>query len=222
MSAMYPVTRAIAKIDPSVPADVPSRFALLDLSATYNRIAITSADALASGNFNVWGNSFPAELLPTGGSNVDVLGVPFQFPPITAGQPNSVDCRGQFLSVPCDRYDWMYLLAAAERRAEDVMYLHYSDGTVDSTWLRVSDFWPDAPAHFGEQVAFRPPHTHYPHHVQRNLAPTIWRQRVAISRTVPLCAVRLPENIAIHIFAATLLRTWEPASPDDAVGAPTP
>lgn len=177
----------------------------VDLGGHRNNTAITAVADIADGAFNVWGNSLEAEHLPTGSQQVVVDGIPFSFPAVGAGLADNVRCAGQFAEVVVGRYDWLYLLASSERRAEDVVGLHFSDGTVDLEALRISDFWA-APAWFGETAAAVSPTMHYPHHVQQALAGTIWCQRVPVTRRAPLAGIRLPRNIAIHVFAATLCR----------------
>lgn len=176
-------------------------FEPVDLSGHRNNVGISAATETKSGAFNVWGNSFAAEYLP-GGETVHVAGVPFRFPPVGEG-PDNVRCAGQFVAVPEGRYDWIHLLAAAERRCEDVAELHYADGAVDPEPLRVSDFWA-APAWFGEVKAFETPVMHYPHHVQRGVAAVMWAQRVPVTRRADLAGLRLPRNVAVHVFAMTL------------------
>jgi hypothetical protein len=129
--------------------------------------------------------------------------VPFRFPPKEDGALNTVVCRGQLLALPPSRVDWAYLLAAAERRTEDFVHVHYRDGAVDPEWVRVSDFWP-SPPRFGELLAFACPVMHYPHHVQPGVEGRIWMTRVPVVRREPLAALRLPENVALHVFALTL------------------
>lgn len=180
-------------------------FLILELEDHFNNDAVSFVSGLSDGGFNVWGNTFPGEELPPSLSVVEVGGVPFRFPPKEDGRLNSLVCRGQSLAVPPGRYDWVYVLAAGERRTEDWVYLHYASGATDPEWLRVSDFWP-SPAHFGEVAAFRCHHMHYPRHVQVNMGPVMWRQRIAVPRHEELVAVSLPDNVAIHIFAATLAR----------------
>ena len=106
----------------------------------FNNRAISPAQESGAGRFNVWGNSFPAGQLPEPGSRVEVAGVPFDFPAVAAGGDN-IRCDGQLIAPPRGRYDWLHLLAAAERRAEDGVALHFTDGEVDFEALRVSDFW---------------------------------------------------------------------------------
>ena len=176
----------------------------VDISGHRNNTAISAATDTKAGEFNVWGNSFAAEYLPAGDSLVHVAGVPFRFPPVCDG-PDNVRCAGQFISVPAGRYDWMHVLAAAERRCEDTVELSFDDGSVDAEPLRVSDFW-SAPPWFGELKAFESPVMHYPHHVQRGVSALMWAQRVPVTRRADLAGVRLPRNIAVHVFAVTLQR----------------
>ena len=176
----------------------------VDISGHRNNTAISAATATKAGLFNVWGNSFAAEHLPAGGSLVHVAGVPFRFPPVCAG-PDNVRCEGQFIAVAEGRYDWVHVLAAAERRCEDTVELNFADGSVDAESLRVSDFWA-APAWFGELLAFRSPVMHYPHHVQQGVPAVMWAQRVPVTRRADLAGIRLPRNVAMHIFAVTLQR----------------
>lgn len=182
---------------------------LLDLAPLFNNDSISYASNLADGGFNVWDNSFPAEELPESLSVVRVGDIPFRFPPKEDGRLNTVVCCGQRLDVPTDRYDWLYVLGSAERRAEDAVFLHYAGGAVDPEWLRISDFWPGSGPRFGEVAAFRCAHMHYPRHVQPNVHPVIWRQRIPVTRSEPLAWVRLPDNVAIHLFAVTAVKNME-------------
>lgn len=176
----------------------------IDISDHRNNTAISAAANTKTGAFNVWGNSFAAEYLPKGESLVHVAGVPFRFPPVCDG-PDNIRCEGQFLAVPQDRYDWIHVLAAAERRCEDTVELNFGDGAVDPEPLRISDFWA-APAWFGEIKAFESPVMHYPHHVQRGVPAIMWAQRIPVTRRAELAGIRLPRNVAVHVFAVTAQR----------------
>ena len=167
-----------------------------------DNVGTSSASDTRSGGFNVWGNSFAAEHLP-GPGPIEVGGVSFAFPRVGTGDPDNVRCAGQYLEVARGTYDWVHVLAAAERRAEDELALHFADGAVDFEPLRISDFWAAPPA-FGELLAFESPVMHYPHHVQRDVPAMLWEQRVPIVRRAELVGLRLPRNLAIHVFALTL------------------
>ena len=177
----------------------------VDISGHRNNIGISAATATAAGAFNVWGNSFAAEYLPAGGSLVEVAGVPFRFPPVCDG-PDNVRCAGQFVEVPTGSYDWIHVLGAAERRCEDTVELTFTDGSADLEPLRLSDFWA-APAWFGEAKAFESAVMHYPHHVQPGVSAVMWAQRVPVTRRAGLAGIRLPRNVAMHVFAITLQRS---------------
>jgi hypothetical protein len=192
-------------VDYVVPS-VASSTTMLELRPHLDNIGITRADDLAGGAFNIWSNTFPAEHLPPVDADgcVEVGGLPFRFPATGCG-PDNVRCAGQHVAVPAGRYDWIHLLAGAERRTEDPLLLHFADGNTDPEWLRVPDFWPQTPPHFGVADGVVFPVMHYPRHVQRDMAPAIWRVRVAVPRESELVGIHLPDNPAIHVFAVTLL-----------------
>lgn len=191
---------ANANAEAQVAADQP-----VPLAAHLNNVGVTSKRDTGSGAFNVWGNSFAAEHLPDAGPVV-VDGVSFDYPAVGTGEPDNVRCEGQLVEVPSGAYDWLYLLAAAERRAEDEVALHFEGGAVDFEALRVSDFWASEAA-FGERVAFESPVMHYPRHVQTRVSALLWIQRVPVTRRATLEAIRLPRNVAVHVFALTLRRS---------------
>jgi hypothetical protein len=177
-------------------------FLPVDITAWMNNVGITSADALAEGAFNIWGNTFPAEELPAPGSWLRSGATVFAFPRRGAGGDN-IRCSGQRITLPIGGYDWLHVLAAAERHTEDPAFLHYADGAADPEWLRISDFWPQTPGRFGEREAVRCQALHYPRHVQRDFGPVLWHARIPVPRITPLAAMRLPENPAMHVFAMT-------------------
>ncbi len=188
----------------SVPV-APGTGLLVDLAGHFDNRGLSTVVSKGDGGFNVWSNTFPAEQLPAPDSEVVLDGVRFRFPAKASGGVDNLRCAGQLLALPPGRYDWIYLLAAAERRTEDVVHLHFADGSADPEWLRVSDFWPETPGRFGEREAFRCTVLHYPRHVQPRMGPVIWRHRIPVPREADLTAIRVPDNPAIHIFAMTLL-----------------
>ena len=195
---------AAAKDHRPAPDGGGAAFAPVDLSKAFDNRGITGEADRDRGALNLWGNSFASGALPGPGARVVVGGVPFVFGARDAG--DNVRCARQLVFVPAGCFDWIYVLAAAERRTEDPVHLHFDDGSVDTELLRVSDFWPETDRRFGERAAFACDRMHYPRHVERRFGPTIWRQRIPITREAPLRAVRLPDNPAIHVFAMTAAR----------------
>ncbi|WP_322906976.1 hypothetical protein [Paenibacillus campi] len=178
---------------------------IVDLSTHFNNDAISYASNLADGRFNVWWNTFPAEELPDSHTVIEIQGVPFLFPAKEDGEMNNLIAAEQIIDVQAGNYDWIYMLAAGERRAEDTVYLHYTNGEVDQEWIRISDFWPGESV-FGELVGIRTQNMHYPNHIQRDHQPTIWLQRIPVTRiNAQLNKISLPFNKSIHIFAMTMM-----------------
>jgi hypothetical protein len=180
----------------------------VDVSAWADNRAVSSAGDLGAGALNIWGNSLPAEHLPAPGELIGRDAVPFLL--MAAGAiGDNLRCAGQYVTIPCGRYDWVHLLAAAERRTEDSIAMHFASGAVDFEPLRVSDFWTGAPAWFGERPALTTPVLHYRRHVQQQMPAQLWSQRVAVTRRDDLVGLRLPHNVAIHVFALTLQMVGE-------------
>lgn len=175
----------------------------MGIDGLLNNRATTSVSDLGSGRLNAWGNSFPAEELPAPGTLIEVAGIPFQWANAHA-EGDNVRCEGQIIDIPPDQYDWIYLLAASERRSEDTIWAHYDDGHADPLPVGVSDFLDGTPA-FGELTAFRTSRMHYPHHVQNGLPTTMWLTRVGMPRRGTARSLRLPRLVAMHVFALTLL-----------------
>jgi hypothetical protein len=186
---------------------------VVDISEVCNNRGIAKPGADESYGFNIWRNTFPAEDLSAPGSMVTVAGVEFEFPVREMGGGDNIRCRGQLVALPAGRHDWLYLLGAAERRTEDEAELHYADGTVRTAWLRMSDFWPETPAWFGEPEAFRATGLRYPRHTQAGHRPVIWQQRIPVTVPGELAGLRLPDNPAMHVFALTAVE--EPGVRDE-------
>lgn len=179
-------------------------YRIVDLTAHADCVGIEPSVRPGRGAFNIWHNTYPLEDLPPAGSTVSVGGVPFRLPAADGVRPDNIRCRGQHVELAAGRVDWLYLLAAAERRTEDLVTVHHADGTTHQQWLRVSDFWPQTPPRFGELLAFRTVSMLYPHHIDRRMTPAIWRQRIPVPEPDGVVAVTLPDNPAIHVFALTV------------------
>ncbi|MFL6139299.1 MAG: hypothetical protein ACJ74O_16060 [Frankiaceae bacterium] len=176
----------------------------VDLGAHLDCVGIEPTRRPGRAAFNVWSNAFPLEELPCG-SVVRIGDVPFRMPPADGARPDNLRCRGQRIELPAGRADFLHVLAAAERRSEDPLTVHYADGTTRSHWLRVSDFWPETPPRFGEAPALRTSALLYPNHVDTRMSPAIWAERVPVAVPSGATAVTLPDNPAIHVLAMTVV-----------------
>lgn len=191
---------------PSYSVESEKKAKIVDISSFFDNDAISYANNLSDGRFNVWWNTFPAEELPPSNTEIEIEGIPFLFPSKEDGEMNNMIVDGQLIEIESAFYDWIYILAAGERRAEDTVYLYYENGEIDQEWIRVSDFWP-GDSFFGEPIGIRTQNMHYPHHIQHNHQPTIWLQRIPVPRiNSRLSKISFPKNKAIHIFAITLVK----------------
>lgn len=189
----------------------------VDLRDVLNERGITSRADLARGGLNVWGNSLPEEQLSSPGTLTPVGRIRFIFPARGKDGSDHVRCLGQHIPVTRGRYDWIHILAVAERRSEDTIALFFHREIVEPpdvgrrhvefVALQVSDFWPETAPWFGERDGISFDALHYPRHVEPRMAPTVWRTRVPVAREAQLDAITLPDNPAIHIFAMTLIRS---------------
>jgi len=177
-------------------------------------IAMAGMDRLAEGRLNIWRNSYPLEEARTLGRDIAVGGMRFQLAPFDGVVADNVRCMGQLIALPPARYDWIYMLCSAERRVEDEAALHFVDGAVDFVPFCIADFWPGARARNGEQEAIRFSAINFPRHRQERIEPGIWRQRLPVSREAALTALRLPCNVAGHVFALTGLLAEDHADGD--------
>lgn len=204
MSQLSTTDTTVDRLVRRLPAG-PARpeFCLIGLDDLLDNRATTGTADLDQGRLNAWGNSFPAEELPQPGTQIEVAGIPFVWANAHAHGDN-VRCAGQLIELPPGQYDWIYLLAASERRSEDTLWAYYDDGHADPLPVGISDFLDGTPA-FGELSAFRTTRMHYPHHVQHGLPTTMWLTRVGMPRRGNAQAIRFPRLVAMHIFALTLL-----------------
>ncbi|WP_083903382.1 hypothetical protein [Nocardiopsis alkaliphila] len=173
----------------------------VDLSQHLNNIALTDFETLSNGRLNVWSNSLPMETLRA--DHIQVGRVGFAGSKATGTEPDNIRCAGQYVDLPEMNADWIHILATSERRCEEEVGVHYTSGAVAGEWIRVSDFLP-ARAHFGEMAAARSFAMHYPHHRQEDLRGQVWCVRVPVTRWEAVRGLRLPDNPALHIFAASV------------------
>ncbi len=187
--------------------DRSRRMVTVPLLSYFNNIAFAGLNDLSKGQLNIWRNSYPQEAVANLPGYIDVGRVKFSFPQTDGETPDNIRCDGQRIVLPVDQYDWIYMLCSAERRVEDEATLFFSDGSVDFVPFCVSDFWPGAKGRNGEIEALRFDSLNFPRHRQVRIEPAIWRSRIPVARETPLSAIRLPRNVAAHLFAVTCLRS---------------
>lgn len=203
--AHYTVADPMIDTEPATIRDTKVTVVPVDVSPHFDNVGFSEPGATDRASFNIWSNSFPQERVPwSDPGHVELNGVRFRLAAGRDGVPDNIRCSRQLVDVPPGEYDWIHVLTASERRTEDTVLLHFDGGPVDPEWLRVSDFWPETEPWFGERHGLHFPVLHYPRHVQPAMGPSVWMQRIPVTRQSTLRAVRLPDNPAVHIFAMVL------------------
>ena len=175
----------------------------LNLSNYLNNRGTTSYDERACGGFNIWGNSFLSDDLPSFGEEIEFETIPYILQRIGKDKNDNVVCVGQKLTFPKTHLSGINLIAASER-CNVGRFLLVCDGSTDGEIsIGVSDFWPEAPANFGNRLFVRGNCLHYPKHRQVNMYPSLWTASGSANNILTDTLI-LPDNPAIHVFAITL------------------
>lgn len=189
------------------------RFHTIDLSRFFNNDGISYDANRLDGDFDGEGNTYPAEDLPDSNALVWVKGVLFLFPDKADGQCNNIYLERQLIELEPVTYSGIHVLGAADCGrhcgggfVEDVE-LHYDDGSSELVALRLTD-WNCLPGlRFGAQEGIRCSELHTPagdsvlsDHLYET-RPVIWLEQLKVDPGKRLCAIQLPDNPCMHIFA---------------------
>ncbi len=183
---------------------------LLDLSAYANNDGVSLPDDPQAGGFDVpeggAGASYPGEDLPPACAVLVSDGpegpAAWLFPDKTAARDN-VSCRGQTVFVPPGRYRRVFVWGSADNGdfERDAEFL-YRDGPAERRALRMSDWC--GPSRFGETVALRCSRRRGWGGETEKKACFIRRQTLSADPRRVLAALRLPDEMHMHVFAITL------------------
>lgn len=176
----------------------------IDLSKHYNAHAATFDRDRACGTVNAWGNSFPAEELPFGGS-LTLGGVRFDLPPKTDGAPDHLEALGQLVQLPSVPSLGLALLVFGEMGEQSLgLSVRFSDGTVEQRTIRACA-WLVQGSPPPDETRLSCSHLHYVGGYElTHLRPTLWCARVAWTNDSPT-ELRLGANPFFHVMAATSL-----------------
>ena len=170
--------------------------------------AVATFDAeRPAGTLNAWGNSFPAEELPFGGS-LTVGDVPFELPEKAPGTPDSIEPLGQALPVPgAPEAVGIALLCCGEMGDQRVPVRIVDDhGETVADWTAVARgvMVPAGTDLHGE--GFSTSHLHYPGGYDLALAlPAAWRCEHRWEKPSRVARLELGTNPLFHLLAVTLL-----------------
>ena len=144
--------------------DLRRSFYLVDLRNYFNNDAFSYDSLKCDGDFDGKGATYPAEELPQSNSLIFVDQVPFYFPCKEDGFANNMVFSGQSIGFEPMKLTALFVLGAVEGQNGEVyqeeITVSLEDGTYHPVYLGLSN-WLLAPQ-YGERLAFRCSHLHYP------------------------------------------------------------
>ncbi|MEV2272239.1 NPCBM/NEW2 domain-containing protein [Nonomuraea africana] len=195
------------------------------LAAAFGNIGITDDADPGKGNIDGGGGSFSYQRLAaagvTPGARVSVQGVPFTWPATQAGQPDNVASAAQTIAMGGQGNTLAFLGTGTSTSATGPLTVHYEDGTSDTATLGLANWCCVDPGTHGSRPAFSHKGKNLP--AGANQYPTvdyrIFYNQVRVNPAKKIVAVTLPDNAAVHVFAASVATTQLPAPPKGAAWA---
>jgi hypothetical protein len=175
----------------------------LDLRTHVNAYAATYDRDRTRGTVNAWGNSFPAEELPFGGTLL-LDGLRFDLPPKVEGAFDHCEALGQRLALPRPAHG-LGLLAFGEMGPQSMdLAIEFTDGSIGLQRVRANGWLVEGdPAPNTDRLLCT--HLHYVGGYELSLLrPALWSVRVCWERGDAV-RLRLGENPLFHIVALTAL-----------------
>ncbi|MFD1936684.1 NPCBM/NEW2 domain-containing protein [Nonomuraea mangrovi] len=203
-------------------AAVASRVPHRNLAAAFDNAGITDDADTAKGNIDGGGSSFSWQRLATigltPGARVQAQGVSFTWP---NGSPDNVTGRGQTIAVEGQGNTLAFLGTGTSGSAAGTLTLHYADGSVSTAQLGFANWCCLNPSAYGSVTAFATMGKNTT--AGPNQYPTveyrIFYQQVRLNPDKQVVAITMPDNGAIHVFAATVATKQLPAPPQGEVWA---
>jgi hypothetical protein len=179
----------------------------IDLEPHLNAAVATFDGERRRGALNAWGNSFPAEELPFGATQM-VGGTPFRLPARRPGGCDSVEPLGQSLAVAGEPppAGGIALLCCGEMGAQSVaVEVVGRDGRVEALTVTAPGAIVAAGVAAGE-AALLCSHLHYPgdYDLGQRLA-AVWRCAARFRRRLAVARLDFGRNPLFHLLAVTLL-----------------
>lgn len=178
----------------------------LQLHGLYSNDAFSDNRNPSKGNFDArsgaLGATYPAERAPAANEVVELVGIPFMFPP-SDEDANNLALTGQRLEIPAGPYRSIWLLGASEQGNYAMpVTLEYSDGSSEQLELGLSD-WCQLPR-YGEAIALEFAQRRGAGGAVERITCRIWLQQLQVDPARELSIISLPDRETMHIFAITL------------------
>ena len=178
------------------------------LAAAFNDVGVSSQSDPAAGNFDGYDDSFSAQALAAAGvqpgATIHAGGATFAWPAAPAGDPDNVQGSGATIDLS-GTGSKLAFLGAEYGSVRGTVTVTYTDGTTTTARLGFPNWCCSSKHSFGAVPAIVMDHydfftgpenfgTHY----------DIYYNSVPIEPGKPVASVRLPTELAIHVFAVAL------------------
>jgi hypothetical protein len=175
------------------------------LDALRNARAATRDDERHRGGVNAWGNSYPAEELPFGGT-LRVAGVPFALPPAGA-EHDHVETLGQTLALPAaEPCTGVALLCFGEMGDQALPVDLFAEPDGHMALLALAKGWLLPPGAPDPPDGWVCSHLHYPGGYELDqLRPVLWCNSFGWEAPRVPTRLGLGTNPLFHLVAVTLL-----------------
>jgi alpha-mannosidase len=189
---------------------------VVDLSASYNLDGISSNHSRGNGNMDGVGNTFSRELMPVKVVSEDVQ---FALGDTTENARNIVQCSGQSIKLPNEKYSSLEILAVAaggNKNEEGTFKVSYKKGgsTVSEIAVRdwIAEFYEldgnldgwDTPVK--ENIAYVMTHRHLPEGDDLCRTTYLFKYVVTLDPSKKTTELLLPENEKIKVLGITMVR----------------
>lgn len=182
-------------------------FETLSLEPFFTTVGATDDSHRPLGRLNAWGNSFPAEELPSG-ATLEVGDVPFRLPDRSEGSLDMVEPLGQTIPLPADRPVSALALLGCGEMGDQLVELQAvpADGGPPIEIVALVHGFAVVPSEDPEPGSHRVSHLHYPGDYDLGLLTgALFCSRHELGSPTRLARLELGTNPLVRIAALTLI-----------------
>jgi hypothetical protein len=184
------------------------KYYLIKLNGLFNNNGITYDYNRGSGDFDCYGQTYPAEELPPSNKIFLFDLIPFIFPQKEGEVKNNISLNRQILSVNEGYFSDIHLLGACDGgNFMENFELVYNNNSKQLIKIGLTDFFEIVPV-YNEKRAIYCSHYHNQFGDEKGeykkVEPSIWYTKITIDGNIKLKEIILGDNLCMHIFAMTL------------------
>ncbi len=184
------------------------RVPFASLAAAFNGTAVSNDADPTSASFDGSGYSYSAQALASvglvPGASATYGGLSYQWPQAAPGTPDMVNSQGQVVEMSGSGSSLGLLGAGDHGTQSGTVTVTYTDGSTSSGNVTMADWYANAPAP-GCALAVTTPNWNRPPGDTLGPHPvSLYTTTVALAPGRQVAAVTLPDNGALHVFAAAI------------------